>query len=158
VQALHTALQAHVSDGRSGGLHILSSESAAVDGPMLESLAAAPHTVVLLMGLDLPCPSADRPAQEAEDARLRAALAGAGLGFRVVYGQGAQRAAHAFFAINSRAASAYPASAGGNFPNESEEHADRPLRLRNWSCEKCSDPECEHRLFTALPGRQTRAT
>jgi hypothetical protein len=22
-----------------------------------------------------------------------------------------------------------------------------------WNCDKCSDPECEHRLFTALRGR-----
>ena len=24
------------------------------------------------------------------------------------------------------------------------------MRLRAWDCEKCSDPECEHRLFTSL--------
>ena len=157
-QALHAALQADGTNGLPAGLRILSSESAGVDGSMLRTLAATPRTVVLLMGLDLPCPSDDRAAQEAEDARLRTALAGAGVGFRVVYGQGAQRTAHALFAINSRASSAYPASAGGHFSIESEDNADRPLRLRNWSCEKCSDPACEHRLFTALPSQQTRAT
>ena len=28
-----------------------------------------------------------------------------------------------------------------------------PQRLRAWACEKCSDPECEHKLFTALRDR-----
>ena len=27
------------------------------------------------------------------------------------------------------------------------------MRLRAWDCEKCSDPECEHRLFSALASR-----
>jgi hypothetical protein len=26
----------------------------------------------------------------------------------------------------------------------------RTQRLRAWNCEKCSDPVCEHRLFTSL--------
>lgn len=27
------------------------------------------------------------------------------------------------------------------------------MRLHAWDCEKCSDPDCEHRLFSALSGR-----
>ncbi|MFT4241807.1 MAG: hypothetical protein QM569_05950 [Acidovorax sp.] len=107
--------------------------------------------LVLLMGLDLPCPAHQRPTQEAADARLRAELARSGKAFQVVYGQGMQRVEHALKAIKSIAACALPASAGGHFDAES-------ARQRAWHCEKCSDPECEHRLFSALlrpaaPGR-----
>jgi hypothetical protein len=156
VLALHAALQAHCASTPGRTARFLCRESAAVDDSMLQSVAAEPGATTLLMGLDLPVPSADRPAQEAEDARLRAVLAHAGVAFRVVYGQGGQRVAQALSAIKSESFGAYPACAGGPFLDKMEEKADRPLRLRTWHCEKCSDPECEHRLFTSLPGQQPR--
>lgn len=109
---------------------------------------AAPHelpiaTLTLLMGLDLPCTPAELRLREAADACLRAALADAGIAYHVVYGQGKQRLENALIAIKNIATSAYAKSARGQFDSESS-------RLRAWNCEKCSDPECEHRLFTRL--------
>lgn len=107
-------------------------------------------TLTLLMGLDLPCPPDQQPAREAADARLRAALVRAGRAYRVVYGHGERRTENALQAIKSIAVSAYGTSARGTFDSDSSA---KSARLRAWNCEKCSDPECEHRLFTALTGR-----
>ena len=107
------------------------------------ALPPSDAALTLLMGLDLPCPPQERAAQEAADAQLRTTLHQSGAAYQVVYGQGAQRSTNALKAIKKIASSAYPVSAEGTFdPN--------PVRLRNWYCEKCSDPVCEHRLFTAL--------
>ena len=93
------------------------------------------YDLTLVMGLDLPWVADDGirdgpHAREPSDTLLRAALTGAGLPFRVIYGQGAQRLASALAAVQGSEAT-YPS-------------------LRNWSCDKCSDPECEHRLFSRL--------
>ena len=74
--------------------------------------------LTLLMGLDLPCPPAQQPDREAADARLRAALAQAGLRYQVVYGQGERRIENALNAINKIAIGAYPASAIGSFESQ----------------------------------------
>lgn len=107
-------------------------------------------TLTLLMGLDLPCPPDQKVAREAADARLRAVLERSGTAYRVVYGQGERRIENALNAIKKIAVSAYGISAGGTFDSDS---SPRSARLRAWNCEKCSDPECEHRLFSALTGR-----
>jgi hypothetical protein len=122
--------------------------------------AAAPDdcpqaTLTLLMGLDLPCPPEQQQAREAADAHLRAALAHAGRVYRVVYGQDERRIENALAAIKNIATSAYRTGARGHFKPDS---SPRTARLRAWNCEKCSDPECEHRLFTALTGRDTSTT
>lgn len=98
----------------------------------------------LLMGLDLPwTPDGlfrDSPAvRDATDALLRRELQGAGIGFQTVYGQGEARVQQALRAVGTALGRPLvwqdPALANG---------------LRPWSCENCSDPECEHRLFTGL--------
>lgn len=104
-------------------------------------------TLTLLMGLDLPCPPEERRTREAADAQLRAALADARVGYRVVYGLGERRIENALSAIKTVAISAYVSSARGRFDSNS---TSTTARLRAWNCEKCSDPSCEHRLFTAL--------
>ncbi len=55
---------------------------------------------------------------------------------RVVYGLGADRLANALAAVDPSAA----VGAGA-----------RPVAAPRWqwNCEKCSDPQCEHRLFTS---------
>lgn len=116
--------------------------------------ALPPATLTLLMGLDLPCPAEDRAAQEAIDARLRAALQHGGVAYRVVYGQGEQRIAHALNAIQKIANQAIPTGASTALDAEK---APRTQRLRAWDCEKCSDPVCEHRLFTSLVGSRPAA-
>lgn len=104
-------------------------------------------TLTLLMGMDLPCPAEDRATQEAFDAQLRLALQVAGVTYRVIYGQGDTRVANALNAIKLIATNTYPK--GGNEVFDVE-NGMRTQRLRAWNCEKCSDPVCEHRLFTSL--------
>lgn len=101
----------------------------------------------LVMGLDTPCSAQARLAQEACDTQLRQALAEGQVAYRVVYGQGPSRLKHALDAIQSVATSAFATSARSHFGVTTETQR---TRLRAWDCEKCSDPECEHRLFTSL--------
>ena len=110
-----------------------------------EALAAQRgYAVTLLTALDLPWVAdglqRDGPhVREPVDARARAALVGAGLGFSVVHGSGEQRLASAWNAINAM-----------NTPEQSGSRAGW-----RWPCEKCSDPACEHRLFSELVARRT---
>lgn len=93
----------------------------------------------------------DRPGPA--EMRLRAALADAGLAFQVLYGPPAARLRSALNAIDLIAASAYPEGAKATFPLKEPDCAGaQRQRLRALGCEKCSDPVCEHRLFTALRG------
>ena len=101
-----------------------------------DAAAASGCDAVLVLGLDLPSAAGG----EAEDARIRGALQSAGIPFQVVYGRGAQRLRSALQAL-------------GLAPTPDEGNAGRAW---NWVCEKCSDPECEHRLFTRL--REGRAS
>lgn len=103
--------------------------------------------LTLLMGLDLPwTPDGlfrDSPAvRDATDNLLRRELQGAGIAFQTVYGQGETRLRQALRAIGTALGRPLvqedPALANG---------------LRPWSCENCSDPDCEHRLFTGLLSR-----
>ena len=149
-QALCAALQARLEPGAASLLwgHALN------DLPGLGRTARP--SLVLLMGLDQPCPASHRPAQEAADAQLRAELDRARMAYRVVYGQAEQRLAHALIAIKNIATSTESTSASGAFDSDLAADTQRTARLRAWNCEKCSDPECEHRLFSALTGRDAR--
>jgi nicotinamide riboside kinase len=93
----------------------------------------------LLMGLDLPwvADGIQRDGahmREPVDTALRAALARGNIDFQVVYGAGETRLQHALRCLNTRF----------------ETSEKQPQRLRNWVCERCSDPVCEHRLFRDL--------
>lgn len=102
----------------------------------------------LLMGLDLPATPDSRlpssPAtREAIDSLLRRELQAAGIAFQTVYGQGAGRLQAALRAVGA---------ALGR-----ELLPDDPLLREGsgrWACEACSDPDCEHRLFSALLARR----
>ena len=103
------------------------------------------YDVTLLTGLDLPWVAdglqRDGPhVREPVDALIREALAKAGVPYRVVYGQGSERLRNALAAI--------AASAPGDDAREA-----RPWTW-SWSCEKCGDADCEHRLFTSIVGRK----
>jgi len=103
----------------------------------LERQRAYHHTLVT--GLDLPWVAdglqRDGPhVREPVDALVRDCLASGGIPYRTVYGQGDERLRNALAAI-----SATPAA-----------DAQDPARPWVWHCDKCSDPECEHRLFTGL--------
>jgi nicotinamide riboside kinase len=89
----------------------------------------------LLMGLDLAWVAdgfqrGGPHMREGVDAKVRTALTQAGIHFQVVYGSQAARVQNALKCVGS----------GQN----------RPVRLQNWACERCSDPDCEHRLFVNL--------
>jgi len=95
------------------------------------------YDVTLLMGLDLPWVAdglqRDGPhVREPVDELVRDMLGRAQVPYRVVYGSGSERLRNALAAID---ASLAPRTAS---------------REWTWSCEKCADPECEHRLFRRL--------
>jgi nicotinamide riboside kinase len=96
------------------------------------------YDLTLLTGLDLPWPGDSRQAEQRQhtDARLRTVLQQAGIAFSVVYGQGAQRTRNALRLITP---------------------VEHPAARRPWVCEKCSDPDCELRLFTGLQGLKAAA-
>jgi hypothetical protein len=100
-----------------------------------------PGDATLVMGLDLPSASGG----EAADARLRTRLQSAGVAFQVVYGVGAQRLRAALVALTA---------AGVLPPGLVRRHEEGGAAGWIGACEKCSDPACEHRLFTRL--RQER--
>jgi HTH-type transcriptional repressor of NAD biosynthesis genes len=101
-------------------------------------------TLTLLMGIDF-APQANDPPSEgtasraAMDAVLRRELQAGGIPFQTVYGPVDARLQHALRAVG--------VSLG------------RPLAAHDpllesgtgrWSCENCSDPDCERRLFSGL--------
>lgn len=100
--------------------------------------------VTLLMGLDLPWVSdglfRDSPAvREGTDHILRRELESAGIPFQTIYGQGRDRLDAALRAIGHRLGITLAQQAPG-----------RSSRTAAWVCERCSDPDCEHRLFSRL--------
>jgi len=108
------------------------------------------YAITLLTALDIPwVADALRDgdhARDPTDTLVRAALTGARLSFAVVHGTGGERLSNAWNAINSIAGSEGRARARGR--------ADSKPSSWSWPCEKCSDPECEHRLFSDLLGRR----
>ncbi len=112
--------------------------------------------LTLITGLDMPW-QADGIQRDGEHVRapvdtlLRELLQSAGIAFEVIYGQGDERLANALLALqrhnhppqdttNSIASRADSMPASGQ----------RSLKKWQWNCEKCSDPDCEHRLFSSL--------
>jgi nicotinamide riboside kinase len=103
------------------------------------------YDATLVTGLDLPwvADGLQRDAahpREPVDALVRALLQRAGVAFQVVYGQGPQRLQSALAALD--AAGVLPAGAFARNTGETQRWT--------WACEKCSDPDCEHRLFARL--------
>ena len=78
------------------------------------------------------------------DAKLRDALGRSGIAFRVIYGQGLARLNNALLAMGLP-----PENEADWQRRESAQFALNEGRTP-WLCEKCSDPDCEHRLFTGL--------
>ena len=102
----------------------------------------------LLMGLDLPwVPDGlcrDSPAaREQTDALLRQTLQRAAIPYQTVYGQGEQRLRNALRALTPIL---QPLLGQAPIPTDTLRTEGRP----GWRCEACSDPDCEHRLFTSL--------
>jgi len=103
------------------------------------------YDVTLLCALDLPwvADGLQRVGPEVRDAvdtQIREALARARIPYRMVYGSGDERLRNALDAIDSA--------------SPEDERANGSARRWTWSCDKCSDPECEHRLFSLLLDRE----
>ncbi|MES2973589.1 MAG: ATP-binding protein [Pseudomonadota bacterium] len=100
------------------------------------------YDLTLVTGIDLPWVAdglRDGPhAQEPTDSLLRAALARGGISYKVIYGSGPERLQNTLSALPGQG----PAGKLRRAPGANEAWA--------WSCDKCSDPVCEHRLFTGL--------
>jgi HTH-type transcriptional repressor of NAD biosynthesis genes len=96
------------------------------------------YDLTLLLALE---PS-DSALCEAADAQLRDSLQSAGLAFQIVHGQGTARVQQALRAI-------------GRLMGQSLVVEDPALTTGRgrWTCDNCSDPDCEHRLFTGLLSR-----
>ena len=112
--------------------------------------------ITLLTGLDWPCPPAEQDNREQCDAELRRQLQASGTPYRVVYGSTARRlttalaAAQALQAPTQSTAVSLTRAPIGSADGRDEDDDQGPLKMRSWGCEKCSDPVCEHRLFTSL--------
>jgi len=110
--------------------------------------AQARFDVTLVTGLDIAWVAdglqRDGPqVREPIDRLLRQSLDAAGMTYRVVYGQGPQRLAQALLAVEAVAAGA------------AVMHSEKRLQAqtRPWRCGRCSDADCEHRLFRDLTQR-----
>ena len=112
--------------------------------------------ITLLTGLDWPCPPAEQENREQRDAELRRQLQASGIPYRVVYGSTARRlttalaAAQALQASSPSTALSLTRAPVGSAAGRDEDDDQGRLKMRSWGCEKCSDPICEHRLFTSL--------
>lgn len=108
----------------------------------------ARNDLTLLMGLQTPGKSQfPTGTQEAEDLFIRAALAHAAVPYRVIYGTGEERLAQALQATERLLPRA-------GKPSRLSSDANKPSAWV-WLCDKCSDPQCEHRLLTALLTQRT---
>jgi hypothetical protein len=111
----------------------------------------APNNLTLLMGLNIrQAPTCATGEQEAEDGLIRTALANAGAPYQVMYGEGEERLAQALQAAQRLLPRSGMRRPGG--------HASKPKPSTwVWMCDKCSDPQCEHRLLTALLAQRSKA-
>lgn len=101
----------------------------------------------LVTGLDLPWVAdglqRDGPQVRAPiDALLRRKLADGDIPYKVIYGSGEERVTNALSACGLP--SSLPFEGRGGLG------ADPASARWLWSCDKCSDPACEHRLFSGL--------
>jgi nicotinamide riboside kinase len=105
------------------------------------------YDATLLTGLDLACATdgvqRDAASRTEVDALVREHLQRAGVPYQVVYGQGPQRLRSCLQAL----------AASGLLPDRPRDGATMEKAGGAgwvWTCDKCSDPACEHRLFTRL--------
>ena len=109
--------------------------------------APTDYDLVLLTGLEDngSTPTSSTPtnpqAQQIADTAIRTTLTNAKVAYRVLYGRNEERLAQACEALQSL------------LPTLPTRKKPTPWV---WPCEKCSDPQCEHRLLTALLAQRSR--
>lgn len=137
--------------------------SVVIDPAHLPAGDLAGYDLVLLMGLEAsahglnPCglPAITTQMREAADQSIRTALLQAGMPYQVIYGSDDERLTHAIAALEPLLKTAgkrlrqSPGSVGG--PDSAGK-----ARPWVWVCDKCSDPQCEHRLLSDLLAGRTR--
>jgi HTH-type transcriptional regulator, transcriptional repressor of NAD biosynthesis genes len=105
---------------------------------LLHALAMQRHIdITLVAGLDWPWLADERPPRTAIDTLLRSALVSEGIRFQTVYGLGTQRVQNALDCLAPALGLATPSGAA-------------TTSKWTWVCDKCSDPVCEHKLFSQL--------
>lgn len=92
--------------------------------------------LTLLTGLDQLPNTADHALCSTVDQTLRDALNRHALPYALVYGQGQARCDSAMLAIR--------------FHMRNTEGLPQSASRWRWACDKCSDPDCEHQLFSGL--------
>lgn len=117
--------------------------------PVHTALPCGGHDLTLVMGLDVPSGETGASGLDAQvrariDTDLRQTLLDAGQDFRVIYGQGLTRLNQALVALG------LPAQDKATWPERASLQFALNAGRTPWSCEKCSDPDCEHRLFSRL--------
>jgi hypothetical protein len=122
----------------------------------IDAPGAGACELVFLMGLDEP---ALDTTIELEDTRLRAHLAKSGTPFHVLYG-GRQACLHTALVLLNLQDATFLVANNADYSTASSTNYSENQENWRWNCDKCSDPECEHRLFTGLmnagrPGLQT---
>ena len=107
------------------------------------------YDTTLITGLDLPWVAdglqRDGPhVRGPVDSLVRQALERAAITYRVVYGQGPQRLNNALLALGLHGED--------DRARELREQAQFTINQGRtvWQCNECSDPDCEHKLFTGL--------
>ena len=108
----------------------------------------------LVTGLDLPWVAdgmqRDGPhVRGPVDTLVRQALDRAGIAYRVVYGQGHQRLNNALLALGLAGE-----DEAARTTRDKAQYAINEGRTA-WQCNDCSDPECEHKLFSGLLAKRT---
>lgn len=112
---------------------------------MDEPLASDDSDLTFLMGLDT-----DNHEQLAADQVIRAALSKLNTAYDVLYGSTDERVAQALRRIKER-----QSSSAGLMPDRPTKTV-KPVEASGknkawvWACDKCSDPQCEHKLMTDL--------
>lgn len=113
-------------------------------------LAGSVHyDLTLLMGLETLAQSPERAQQQlAADQSIRAALVRSGLPYCVLYGPPQERLEQALRELEHL----QPAA-----EQRTRQNIGSSSKAWVWACDKCSDPQCEHRLLSDLLTQRTRA-
>jgi hypothetical protein len=103
--------------------------------------------LTLVCGLDWPLPVAENSmekalARQAMDTDLRAVLTHCAVSFQVVYGTHSHRLSNALRAVDA-------CESARSSKVKAISRADLQEKWQS-ACDKCSDPACEHRMFTQL--------
>ena len=135
----------------------------------LPAASLAGYDLVLLMGLETPVRGPDMgdlPAltaqmnevREAADQSIRTALLQAGVPYQVIYGSAEERLTHALAALEPllKTAGKRLRQSPGSVGSPDSAGKARPWVPWVWVCDKCSDPQCEHRLLSDLLAGRAR--